>query len=1399
MSQIPFRQKALTRLAVFCLSTSALTMPALAAVFSVGGGTITTTQADASSDSTGTGGPFALQANTIATGDVVTVTGVSITNTSQTPNGRALDVGGLLPSAGSYAVTMHDSTLAGDNGFATGGAGAWFQSAGGLISFDSTGGTANTISGKQGLVVANNTSDGGVSIKTGADTITGSGGEVIYGVGQGTGTVSIDTVGATLTGGSLYGIVAVASNGAITLGALNGGIASTINVAGGTGIITLSGSNHSVTLANSGVINADKGVFLQGLAVTVDSFGTINAATNAVEASLSNSLALNLRSSSSTSGVVLGSPGADTLTLFGGANIAGATFNGNGGSDTLILTGTGGGNFAVTSVSSVEAFQKSGTGTWTLTGTTTNVTPWTISGGTLAISNGGALGASSGSLAFDGGALRATANSTIANDISFSNGSIGTISVAPGQTLTLTGDWTVPSVNDSVAIFGSPTDTGTIVLTPFGVSSNLSLAGAVEVAGGTLQASMFAISGVAKTTVDAGATLDFSGPQLTDGPIYNLLGTGTVITNTTTPLILGQGVFSGAIIGAGKIEVGTLCRGPVVFPGGCFTHTTGVVLFSGASSYSGGTKILGGTIQIENMAALGTGAVTLDVQSKLSAIAGGTFSNDIVLVDGALGIISASSGQTLTLTGSNISLDTSGALIFGTATETGIVVFQPTAVTAGLLTQIEVDGGTLRAGNSQFNTLLSSGFGLFVNSGATVDLNGLPATVNGLLGDGQIQTGGATLSVVDGQTFAGVITGTGAFHQLADAPAVPLPSGGTRAGFTGKTILTSTNTYTGGTIIDAGGILQLGNGGLSGSIVGNVQNNGVLAVNRSGAYIFDGIISGSGTVTTSGFGTLTLSSTSTYTGATTVSAGTLSVTGAIASSSVSVANGATLSGTGQVGTTTIASGGTLAPGNSIGTLAVNGNLTLAPGAIYSAEVSPTVADRTMVGGTASISGSTFTAAFASGSYTVGQRYTVLSATGSLTGTFASVTAAAPSYVRPRISYDANNVYLNLDPNALTPLLSNPTGNQNSVASAIDVAVAAGGTPPAGFTVLYSLSGPALNSALDQISGQVGSNTVNAVGQSSLSFLTMTAQGSSSTGNFAPGSAFGGADAPHRAQLGAGQTRVWASAYGGHVGLSADAASGAASLSSSNVGMIGGADMAVDNGLLLGVTIGLGRQSFSSGNGSGNSDDVMFGVYARKDAGPLYIAGALGYGRHHITTLRVITVSGTDVLQGKQTADDFGGRLEAGWRMPLDEGYSVTPYGALAVQRFESPAYAETTLAGASTFALSYAPQTTTLGRSELGAQLDRGYALDDGILTLGLRAAWAHQLDDQPFTQASFLGLPGAAFQVAGVRPSRDTALLGLDLEIQNSSGLFFGIHGQGQFGAGTTLVQGLGNFGWRW
>jgi autotransporter-associated beta strand protein len=127
--------------------------------------------------------------------------------------------------------------------------------------------------------------------------------------------------------------------------------------------------------------------------------------------------------------------------------------------------------------------------------------------------------------------------------------------------------------------------------------------------------------------------------------------------------------------------------------------------------------------------------------------------------------------------------------------------------------------------------------------------------------------------------------------------------------------LTSTG-MTAGSIEGAGNYrlgsksLTVGGNNLSTEVSGAIQDNGGTG----------------GSLVKVGTGTLTLSGINTYTGATTVNAGTLIVNGSIASSPVTVNAGATLAGIGTVGATTIMSGGTFAPGNSPGTMTVQGNL-----------------------------------------------------------------------------------------------------------------------------------------------------------------------------------------------------------------------------------------------------------------------------------------------------------------------------------------------------------------------------------------------------------------------------------------------------------------------------------------
>ncbi|MBV2142811.1 autotransporter-associated beta strand repeat-containing protein [Falsochrobactrum sp. TDYN1] len=100
------------------------------------------------------------------------------------------------------------------------------------------------------------------------------------------------------------------------------------------------------------------------------------------------------------------------------------------------------------------------------------------------------------------------------------------------------------------------------------------------------------------------------------------------------------------------------------------------------------------------------------------------------------------------------------------------------------------------------------------------------------------------------------------------------------------------NSFTGGTTISAG-VLQIGNGGATGSLPGNVVTNGALSFNRNNTMTFTGTISGSGEVRQVGTGTTVLTGINTYPGGTKISGGTLTIENAAAlgTGDVTIENG----------------------------------------------------------------------------------------------------------------------------------------------------------------------------------------------------------------------------------------------------------------------------------------------------------------------------------------------------------------------------------------------------------------------------------------------------------------------------------------------------------------------------
>ena len=211
--------------------------------------------------------------------------------------------------------------------------------------------------------------------------------------------------------------------------------------------------------------------------------------------------------------------------------------------------------------------------------------------------------------------------------------------------------------------------------------------------------------------------------------------------------------------------------------------------------------------------------------------------------------------------------------------------------------------------------------------------------------DGYVIEGDA-LTLVGPQATVRVGDGTGAGTAMtATIGSILGGSSGLVKADLGTLVLNGTNTYTGGTTISAG-VLRLGNGGTSGSIRGDVLNNGSLIFDRSNAMTLSGAISGTGTVRQVGAGRTNLTGdSSAFAGSTDIEDGTLAVNGSLCGD-VNVRSGARLEGTGTVCDTTNFDGGTIAPGNSIGTITVAGDYTGVGGlleveAVLGSDASPT--------------------------------------------------------------------------------------------------------------------------------------------------------------------------------------------------------------------------------------------------------------------------------------------------------------------------------------------------------------------------------------------------------------------------------------------------------------------------
>ena len=749
---------------------------------------------------------------------------------------------------------------------------------------------SNIISGTGSLTQSGT----GTTSLTGANTYSGvttiSAGTLQVGAGSTTGTLGTGAVvnDATLT---------FNRSDALTVGnAISGSGA--IRQSGG-GVTTLTGAN---TYAGTTTISA--GTLQVGAGGTTGALGA-GAVANTGTLTINRSDALTVANVVSGTGrLVQAGSGTTTLTAnntyTGTTTISAGTLEiGSGGTTGSLGTGavTNNGTLAFNRsdaiayggiISGTGALVQAGGGTTTLTGTNTYAGTTTISNGTLQIGNGGTSGQLGSGAVINNAALvfnRSTAH-TVANAIS----GTGTLTKLGAGTTTLTGTNTYSGATSIVAGTlqigsggttgalgtGAVTNAGTLI---FNRSNALTVGNAISGAGAVRQAGSGVTTFTGNNTYTGATTIAAGTLQIGNGGTAGSLGTGAVANTGTLTFNRSDAItVDNTISGTGRL----IQAGP------------GTTTLTANNSYTGTTTINAGTLQVGSGGAtgtLGTGAVTNSGVLDFNRANAVTYAG---VVSGT-GTLSQSGAGTTTLSGANTY---SGA----TTIQNGTLQVGAGGTTGQLGTGSVVNNSALILNRSNAHTVANaiSGTGTLTKAGGgTTTLTGAN-TYSGattiLAGTLQVGAGGTTGTLGSGA----VVNNSALIVNRSDAITLTNDVSGTgtfRTSGAGTTTLTGSNSYSGTTTI-AAGTLQIGGGGAAGSLgTGAVANTGTLTFNRSDAISVGNLISGSGRVIQAGGGTTTLTANNTYTGTTTISAGTLQI-----------GNGGT---TGRLGTGAVTNNGVL--------------------------------------------------------------------------------------------------------------------------------------------------------------------------------------------------------------------------------------------------------------------------------------------------------------------------------------------------------------------------------------------------------------------------------------------------------------------------------------------------------
>jgi len=899
-------------------------------------------------------------------------------------------------------------------------------------------------------------------------------------------------------------------------------------------------------------------------------------------------------------------------------------------------------------------------------------------------------------------------------------------------------------------------------------------------------------------------------------------GDGLAITSSAT--ITNSGSITGGNGGKGgntDISMSGGVAGNGGNGGAGISATSTTIVNSG--SISGGIGGGRGTAPFDN-----------GVTGRFGAAGAGISGDNLTIVNS--GTIVGGGGTAVALTGGANKLTTNGGTL------TGGVKFN--AGTTLTLDQTAASGATGDAVYSAANAFTGNG-ALFIAtdantsvtiSGANSNFTGTTTVTGGstlglgsgtAIGTGNISLlGGSTLglSAATG-TLSGTISGGGSIKQSA-----------------GTWTLTGPNTYSGGTTV-SGGTIVVGNNGALGTGTVAMAAGTTLSFRNNANYnlpnnfqisgdptfttatgttqtISGSIADGSspGTVEVNGGGTLVLSAINTYTGPTNVNAGTLNVTGSIADSILTtVVSGATVTGPGTLGNLQVNGGATFAPGSpgAPGTsTAVQGNLTLQPGATYAISLNPSSTTSTQVTGTAALAG-TVSANFAAGNY-VWKQYRILTTTGGLGGsTFSGLAnVSLPAGASDSLSYDANNVYLNvIASNGYAGLNT----NQQNLANGLLNSFNGNGGLPAQFFGLSPQN-------LTQISGESATAASKGANQLMSGFLNgmfdaSTGGGGGASGGAAPAFAPEDASLPSDIALAYAKAlgkqpahnapppptfdqrwSAWGLAFGGTSLTGGNAVTGSNSVTARDYGFAAGVDYRAMPNASYGFALAGGgtRWTLAQGLGTGRSDALQAGVYGKTHEGPLYLSAALAFANHWFTTDRVAIA---DELQASFVGQSYGARFEAGYRngLPVTGAIvGITPYAALQTAYFHTPGYSERDLTGGG-FALTYGSMNASDTRSELGARFDNLDIVNDMPLVLRGRLAWAHDWITNPALAAVFQAVPNSNFTVNGATPSKNSALATAAAELHIDASWTVVAKIDGEFSSSSHSYSGTGALKYTW